>query len=147
MTSGVGQSNTGFDNVSYSTHLAALKADATSADDATADSFLPNSTTNPVNGSTTIDVKTANLRAVGLSGAPVVAGCGGRCDGLIDLNTHVTDIGSPGSNGQFNLFATVEHEIDEVLGLGSSLPAMPFGTILPEDLFRYDAHRPSELHH
>jgi|ERR1700693_734479 len=36
MTSGLGQSNTGFDNVSYSTYLAALKADTTSADDATA---------------------------------------------------------------------------------------------------------------
>jgi hypothetical protein len=50
-----------------------------------------------------------------------------------------TGIGSPGSSGQFSLFATVEHEIDEVLGLGWSLPAVPFGTIFPEDLFRYDA--------
>jgi hypothetical protein len=32
-----------------------------------------------------------------------------------------------------------EHEIDEVLGLGSSLPGVPNGTIFPEDLFRYDA--------
>ena len=58
---------------------------------------------------------------------------------MIGLNTHVTDIGSPGSSGQFSLFATVEHEINEVLGIGSSLPSMPFGTIFPEDLFRYDA--------
>jgi hypothetical protein len=139
MSSGLGQSTTGFYNVSYSTYLAALKADATSSDDATANSFLPNSSTNPVNSSSTINVKSANLRAVGMSGAPRVAGCGGFCDGFIDLNTHITDVGSPGTSGQFSLFATVEHEIDEVLGLNSSLASTPFGTIFPEDLFRYDA--------
>ena len=139
MTSGLGQSSSGFYNVAYSTYLAALKADATSSDDATALSLLPNSATNPVNGSATINVKSANLRAVGLAGVPFVAGCRGACDGVIGLNTHITDIGSPGSSGQFSLFATVEHEIDEVLGLGSSLPSTPFQTIFPEDLFRYDA--------
>jgi len=140
MTSGLGQSTSGFHNVLYSTYLAALLADKASSDDATALSLLPtNATNNPVNGNTTINVKSANLRAVGLAGAPGVAGCGGACDGVIGLNTHITDIGSPGTSGQFSLFATVEHEIDEVLGLGSSLPSTPFTTIFPEDLFRYDA--------
>src|SRR5262249_39962902 len=44
----------------------------------------------------------------------------------------------PGTTGQFSLMATVEHEIDEVLGLGSGLPDF-LATPFPEDLFRYDA--------
>jgi hypothetical protein len=32
-----------------------------------------------------------------------------------------------------------EHEIDEVLGLGSALPTPPSGNPFPEDLFRYDS--------
>ena len=36
------------------------------------------------------------------------------------------------------LQVVIEHEIDEVLGLGSSLASVPLGTIFPEDLFRYD---------
>jgi len=134
MTSGLGQSTTGFVNLSYSTYLAALKADASTANDAIANSFLANSAANPVNGATTINVKTANGRAVGL---PTNGFVNGSFDGVIGLNTHITDVGSPGTSGQFSLFATVEHEIDEVLGLGSSLPGIALGTIFPEDLFRY----------
>jgi hypothetical protein len=51
-----------------------------------------------VYGSTTIDVKTAKLRAVGLSSAPVVVRCGGACD-VIGLNT---------LDRQFSVFATIE---------------------------------------
>jgi hypothetical protein len=62
-------------------------------------------------------------------------------DGFIGLNTHITDIGSPGTTGQFSLLATTEHEIDEVLGLGSDLgQSNPFfNDPAPEDLFRYDS--------
>jgi hypothetical protein len=34
--------------------------------------------------------------------------------------------------------AVTEHEINEVLGLGSALPTPPSGNPFPEDLFRYD---------
>jgi hypothetical protein len=135
MTSGLGQSSTFFANVGYATYLAALRADAKDATDATATGLLPNSATNPVNGSATINVKTANLRAVGINANPP----SGQPDGSIGLNTHITDVGSPGTSGTYSLFATVEHEIDEVLGLGSALASPPFGTIFPEDLYRYDA--------
>jgi hypothetical protein len=51
------------------------------------------------------------------------------------------------SAGKFDLLSTIEHEIDEVLGLGSGLNAAPStetllagGTFVqPEDLFRYSA--------
>jgi len=133
-TSGLGTSTAGFYNVPYSTYLSALKADASTANDATANSLLANTATNPVNGASTIDVKSANGRAVGLATPGFVDG---SFDGSILVNTHITDVGSPGTAGLYSLFATVEHEIDEVLGLGSALPSLPLGTIFPEDLFRY----------
>ena len=51
----------------------------------------------------------------------------------------LTSPGSPGTSAQYILQVVTEHEIDEVLGLGSSLPRTPSETIFPEDLFRYDA--------
>ena len=131
-SSGLGSSSTFFENVPYSLYLAALIADKTSANDATALAGLGLGPANPVNGNATINVKTANLRAVGLPASV-------SQDGFIDLNTNLTDVGSPGTSGQYSLLATTEHEIDEVLGIGSALPSPPLGTIFPEDLFRYDA--------
>jgi hypothetical protein len=132
---GLGGSSTFFANVSYASYLAALIADASTSSDATALSHLPAGPNNPVNGNATIDVKTANLRAIGINVNPPP----GNPDGTITLNTSLTSPGSPGSTGQYMLQVVIEHEIDEVLGLGSSLPGVPFGTIFPEDLFRYDA--------
>ena len=94
--------------------------------------LLPSVSTNPVNGSLNINVKSANLRAVGINLDP------GQ-DGTISLNTTITSPGSPGSTGAYSLLPVIEHEIDEVLGLGSSLPSVPLGTIFPEDLYRYAA--------
>jgi VCBS repeat protein len=134
MNGGLGQSSSYYGNISYSTFVAALKADATTTDDATATALLPSVSTNPVNGSSTINVKTANLRAVGIAANPPA----GQPDGSIGLNTSITSPGSPGTTGLYNLLPVVEHEIDEVLGLGSALPSLSFNTIFPEDLYRYD---------
>ena len=135
MTSGLGQSSTYYANVAYGTFLAALKADARTSDDATATALLPSVSTNPVNGNSTINVKTANLRAIGIVVNPPT----GQPDGVISLNTTITSPGSPGSSGSYNLLPVVLHEMDEVLGLGSALPSPPFATIFPEDLYRYSA--------
>ena len=133
---GLGGSSTFFANVSYSTFLTALNADKTTAADATALSLLfPGGPNNPVNGDPTINVKTANLRAVGINVNPPA----GQPDGTITLNTSLTFPGSPSSSLQYSLLSVTQHEIDEVLGLGSSLPGVPFDTIFPEDLYRYDA--------
>jgi hypothetical protein len=134
MNSGLGQSSTYYAPGNYSAFLAALKADAKTSDDATAIALLPSVANNPVNGSPTINVKTANLRAVGINVNPPP----GQPDGFISVNTTITNPGSPGTTGTFNLVPVLEHEIDEVLGLGSSLPQMLNNTIFPEDLFRYD---------
>ncbi len=136
MTTGLGASSTFFATGPYSTFLTALNGDKTTSADATALSLLfPGGPNNPVNGNSTINVKTANLRAVGINVNPPP----GNPDGFIALNTSLTFPGSPGSSLKYSLLSVTEHEIDEVLGLGSSLPDVPGGTIFPEDLYRYDA--------
>ena len=130
VTSGLGSSSTSFFNVLYSDYLTHLTTDIKSSDDTTAVSHLPVTANNPLTPSTHINVKSANLRAIGMSGAVAV-------DGTISVNFGVTDVGT--GNGTYSGVAVLEHEIDEVLGLGSSLPSIPFGDPFPEDLFRYNS--------
>jgi hypothetical protein len=135
MSSGLGQSSTSFATGPYSLYFNALVATQTSANDATAILSLgplPPSGNNPVTGTTLINVTTANLRAVGINVNPPP----GQPDGFIGLNTHLTTPGSPGSSLQFSLLAVTEHEIDEVLGLGSAINR--FNDPFPEDLWRYN---------
>jgi hypothetical protein len=67
MTSGLAQSSKYVGTISYSALLAALKGDAKTNDDFTAMALLPSLSTNPVNGSSTVNVTTANFRAVGFA--------------------------------------------------------------------------------
>jgi hypothetical protein len=131
MTSGLGQSSYTVFKISYQQFITKLTADKKTSDDATALAHLPDGANNPVNGTTSINVKPANGRAIGIS-------LGSGFDGTVKLNTHITDIGSPGTSGQYSLSAVAEHEIDEVLGLGSDAGSTGFfSDPTPEDLFRY----------
>ena len=140
MTSGLGSSFFVFYNLNYLSYRTALAADATSPDDISALSGLPAGPSNPVNGSSGIAVKSANGRAVGLNTPEVLLNfANSPCPtytgaGCIGLNVSNTTTGG----GFFSLFATVEHEIDEILGLGSALNGTTAPTNpMPEDLFRY----------
>jgi hypothetical protein len=130
----------------------------------------------PVLGLDGIAVKSADGRAVGIASdvatcIPTATGAGtlggnvpnscstgtgaGAVDGIISLNTQITNPGSPGAVADFPLLAATEHEIDEVMGLGSSLencsdtssPSCTVGSVYnstgtfiePEDLFRYNS--------
>src|ERR1051325_6464808 len=68
--SGLGQSSSFFVSRSYTTFRSRLASDATTPDDAAALAHLPGGSTNPVNGSTSVDLTTANARAIGLSANP-----------------------------------------------------------------------------
>lgn len=140
MTGGLGQSNTTLYKLPYATFYAAFRNIAISsgqADQLTALGHLPSGSTNPVNGSANINIKTAEIRALGIAGSFPPSG---GFDGQIGLNTHITDVGSPGTSGTYSLLVTTEHEIDEVLGLGSDLPGTGFfADPAPEDLYRYAA--------
>jgi hypothetical protein len=132
--SGLGGNFAPIYKIQYETFINALIADALTPDDGTALGFLPAGADNPVNGTSFINVKTANLRAIGINCCATAGGF----DGFITLNTHVTDVGSFDTTGEYSLLATTQHEIDEVLGLGSSLPGGGFfNDPAPEDLFRY----------
>jgi PEP-CTERM motif len=140
MASGLGQSLTFFTTQSYAVYRTALGNDATSANDATALANTPGGVNNPVTGSTSINVATANGRAVGLntpSGnfGSTCATSGFVGDSCIGLNVSQTTTGG----GIFSLLAVVEHEMDEALGLSSELPNLTFlgGHPRPEDLFRW----------
>jgi hypothetical protein len=99
---------------------------------------LPNSSTNPVTESTFINLKTANIRALGIAGS--YPGNNGF-DGVISVNAGITDVGSNGSFGSYSFRSVVMHEINEVLGLGSDLGGSGFFVDpAPEDLFRYDVN-------
>jgi hypothetical protein len=139
MSSGLGQSVFFTFIVPYSIYCAALAASATSPDDATALAQLahnPCGTKNPVTNSANILVKSPNGRAIGINLPEQTFPANSPCpmftgSGCIGLNVNA-------ANSLGVLFGAVEHEIDEILGLGSALQ----GTTTPadpwtEDLFRW----------
>ena len=130
-----GHSSWWYYNISYLQFLAALKNDATTTNDTVALSLLPNSANNPVTGTSIIRVKTANLRAIGITG--LTSGLPGGIDGIIGLHVSQMNLTRSSINpSKYDLLSVAEHEIDEVLGLASSLDSSA-GDPLPEDLFRY----------
>jgi hypothetical protein len=142
MTTGLGSSNFFLYNNGYAAFSAALAADKTSADDITANVIA--TANNPVTNGSGLWAKSANLRAIGinqagqLSAANCGVGSGSAFDTCIGLNLAITD-DQAGPSG-YSLISVVEHEIDEALGLGSSLGLNVAQFPSPEDLFRYSAN-------
>ncbi|HEX5484049.1 MAG TPA: NF038122 family metalloprotease [Terriglobia bacterium] len=120
---GLGESISLAADIPYQDYVLAMQLEST---DAAALANLPNTPNNPVTGTPGLDVNTNELAALGFLVPPQDLG------GIVVLNTGLTDI----SGGPFSLLSTAEHEIDEVLGIGSAL-----GRNLPdplaEDLYRY----------
>jgi hypothetical protein len=143
LTSGLGTSS--FNNyvVAYPTYLNALKATKTSPSDTTALAGLPATTTNPVNATSSVLVKSALAKALGLGTTLNLAAT--ASDGTVGINTSVMNLSRTGTQvaTKYDLQTVLMHEIDEVLGLGSTMGqglASPYSTYpSPEDLFRYDA--------
>ena len=143
MDTGLGRSNWVFYTPTYASFRTALIGDATSSDDFTAisNANIGTGPNDPIVGRPRIDIKSANGRALGLNTPAISLGsnfCSGLVvDGCVGLNLAITDDADVGT-GSFSLISTVEHEIDEVLGLASSLdtPGLLSGNILPEHLFR-----------
>jgi hypothetical protein len=133
MSSGLGQSTTFFNTISYQSFYNALLADSKTTNDVSALANIPNSTFNPVDGSSSIEVTTANQRALGLSANLPL-------DGTVYLNMSIINISRATNNlSKYDLIAVVSHEIDEVLGTASSLGPSPEANSRPADLFRYNS--------
>ena len=133
-TSGLGSTSFSLYLLTYQDFYNALLADATSPDDVTALARLAVDGTgvnNPVTGSPQVFIKAPNARALGLATS-------GGSDATITFNAALTTPGSPGSSGTYNLLPVIFHEIDEALGLGSTLGLNVQGSPSPEDFFRFD---------
>lgn len=143
-SSGLGGSNFPFFDPSYTEFYRGLVANnanpaAIQALNANGGDALTNGGVNPVNGSSTIMMKAPEMRALdpngtlGLYQAPACQlvgasgnkSCGGNSgpayDGVISLNTGITFPPNPNNGGNYDLTSVAEHEIDEILGLGSNL--------------------------
>jgi hypothetical protein len=137
----VGSNTTDLNPVSYATFISTLWTQQTNVGNlAPLANLSETATTDPVMGNSTIWVKNANLDALGLSGLIVTPS---DPAGTINFNLSAMSI----DGGSDNLKTVAEHEIDEVLGLGSSLdlylqyPGQNYyQTISPEDLFRYASY-------
>jgi hypothetical protein len=124
----------------WNTYVTALKADAKSANDAAANSTLP---TTPLTAS--VVTKSASGRAIGLNTPPAMfadghLGVGGPYDGIITLNSSKPlQFTRPVAAGNFDARTFTEHEIDEVLGLGSHIDGAAPQFLNPEDLFTWSS--------
>jgi hypothetical protein len=122
----------------WNTYISALTADATTANDATANASLPGSAL-----SANMDPSSANGRAVGLTTPPAMfadgsLGASGPYDGIVTLNSRAAfKFTRPPTSGMYDAQRLTEHEIDEVLGLGSSINVR--SDLRPQDLFSWSA--------
>jgi hypothetical protein len=134
MTSGLGQSTTFFETITYAQYLSALQSHSSGDTvDTQALASLPGGPNNPVNGDANVDVTTALLRTLGFSASV-------STDSTILVNTAITNYNGSTDPSKYSLLAVLEHEMDEALGTGSDLDnGSTSGAIRPEDLFRYSA--------
>ncbi|HWF07229.1 MAG TPA: NF038122 family metalloprotease [Bryobacteraceae bacterium] len=134
-TTGLGNSSTAAEEVTYTAYRNALIADASDSDDAGALFFdLPDQANSPVDGQADMLLTVANGQALGLNGPATF-------DGTIYLNTSIMNFDRSNINLSFyDAQSVVMHEMDEVLGLGSGLN-IPLGQreSRAQDLFRYSA--------
>lgn len=109
-------------DILWNSFISALRADATTSNDNTANASLPGSAL-----STNIVAASANGRALGLTTPPAMRsdgtiGPGGPYDGIVTLNSaQPFSFTRPLISGSFDAQRSVEHEIDEVIGLGSQV--------------------------
>ena len=125
--------------IPWSTFINALRADASTGNDNMANASLPGTAL-----AANIAPSSANGRAVGLDTPTAMfangtVGNGGPYDGIITLNSSVPfQFSRPTNAGSFDAQRSTEHEMDELLGLGSKLGNN--GTdFRPQDLFSWSS--------
>jgi hypothetical protein len=123
--------------IPWSTFINALRADAKTSNDVLANASLPGSAL-----STNINPSSASGRTVGLNTPPDMSAngtIGGPFDGIVTLNSAVPfEFTRPPSAGRLDARRAIEHEMDEVLGLGSHLNSTG-SDLRPQDLFSWSA--------
>ena len=123
--------------VPWNTFITALRADAKTSDDDVAIASLGN-----YFYSSNIDPSSADGRAVGLDTPSAMfangtVGNGGPYDGIVTLNSAMPyQFTRPTNGGNLDAQRATEHEIDEVIGLGSHLNTGLYD-LRPQDLFSW----------
>ena len=130
---GLAQSCTSIYDEPWNTYINALIADAQTSNDNTANASLPSS---PLSNNVT--VSSANGRAVGLSTPGGLQYNGGTYDGTVTLNSSDPfQFTRPVSPNNYDAQQSTEHEIDEVIGLGSDINFS--SNRMPQDVFSWSS--------
>jgi hypothetical protein len=135
----ISQSNYVYYVIPWNTAVDALRADATTSNDNLAIASLPDSAL-----SANVLPSSANGRAVGGNTPPAMfangtVGVGGPYDGIVTLNSAAPyQFNRPTTSGNFDAQRSTEHEIDEVMGLGSRL-GTGLNDLRPQDVFSWSS--------
>ena len=135
----VSQSDIGLYVIPWNTYISALRADAATNNDNVATASLPGSAL-----STNMRPGSANGRAVGLNTPPAMfadgtVGDGGSYDGIVTLNSSTPfQFSRPVNENNFDAQRVTEHEVDEVIGLGSRI-GHNSNDLRPQDLFSWSS--------
>jgi hypothetical protein len=133
------ESDYGVYPIPWNTYINALVADASTSLDATANTSLPTTGL-----SANIGVSSANGRALMLNTPPTMSsngsvGNGGPHDGIVSLNSAAAlQFDRPTGASAYDAQTSTEHEIDEILGLGSHLGSSG-SDLRPQDLFSWSS--------
>ena len=125
--------------VPWGIYINALRADARTSNDSVANESLPATALSP-----NIKPRSAGGRAVGLDTPPAMLangtiGQGGPYDGIVTLNPSAPyQFSRPPSAGNLDAQRSTEHEVDEVIGLGSRL-GHNGNDLHPQDLFSWSS--------
>jgi hypothetical protein len=128
-----------YTGITWNTYISALRADARTSNDNTANASLPVTAL-----STNIRPGSANGRSVGLNTPPAMfadgsVGPGGPYDGIVTLNsTKPFQFSRPVTATNFDAQRLTEHEMDEVIGFGSRL-GQSSNDLRPQDLFSWSS--------
>ncbi|HEX3364233.1 NF038122 family metalloprotease [Phenylobacterium sp.] len=137
MNSGLGASNTGIYTPTYAQYTAALAADSVAHPGNT---VLQTGVANLPFGNDLPDVgaTSADMRALGFSAPGIFSG---GADGLVSLDASIMNFGDTAIAGLYGANSVIQHEVDEVLGVGGPGSLIGQGgfpnTVGAEDLYRY----------
>src|SRR6478736_850988 len=125
--------------IPWSTFISALRADARTSNDNVANASLPGSAL-----SANIEPGSADGRALGFNTPPAMfangnVGAGGPYDGIVTLNSSAPfQFTRPNNGNTLDAQRSTEHEMDEVIGLGSHLSSHN-SNLRPQDLFSWSS--------
>ena len=127
--------------IPWGAYIFNLKADAKTTNDTIANAGLPTLAMTP-----NLATASANGRAIGFDTPPAMfadgtVGDAGPYDGIVTINSdEPSQFTRPPSSGNYDARRLTEHEMNEILGLGSYLGGPPPNSdFRPQDLFSWSA--------